>query len=962
VNPINGTAGNDTITGTSGADLIYGLEGNDIIDGGAGADTMHGGKGDDFYVFDDENDAAVELSGEGTDTIYTRRNLLIMPGNVENAAYIGPSGTGSTLVGNGGANRLVGNDGDDTLFGMGGADTMIGKAGNDTYRVHDAGDLVVEAAGEGSDWVISHLAKYTLAANVERLSFDLPAGVFAHAVGNALDNRIDGTSGDDILDGGAGADTLVGGDGNDTYHVDSIYDFLSENPDISGGIDRAVTGLLTYNLPRGVEQLVFSGTGNFTGTGNDDDNYLQGGAGNDRLTGGIGIDTLAGRGGDDTYFVDSSDDVIVEEANAGIDMVVTAVSTYFLPDNVEDLIYSGPANESFFGTGNNLVNVIIGGDWHDALDGKGGADVMAGGKGHDIYRVDNAGDQIAEEAGQGEDTVYSELTYFKLGINVEHLRYVGNDTLSFTGVGNEYNNNISGGAADDVLDGGTGADQMLGHGGNDTYWVDNLGDKVVEDAGKGIDEVRVRMLSSYTLGANVERLSYDGTGAFWATGNALDNRLITGSGNDRLDGGAGADRMEGNGGNDIYVVDSAGDLVVELANGGSDTVSTALSAYTLTDNVETLIYAGASNLSFSAIGNALDNVISAGEANDFIDGGAGADRMTGGGGNDVYVVDNAGDVIVEGGFGGGIDEVRTTLGSRTDFTKMYVLPDNLENLTGISAGAQGVSGNRLNNIVKMGAGGDLVVLDDGGDDTVQSGGGNDFLYYGDAFTVADSNDGGAGMDTLGLLGNYYMTLGEKSLVNIEKLSVYGSGATEGPGFSYTLTTIDANVGAGKRLMVVGQSLGDNEFLHFNGAAEKDGSFNLRGGKGDDTLIGGAGADLFVGGRGHDDLTGGAGNDVFEYLSLADSTVFDQDRIRDFAKGDKIKLSAIDADANAANGNGAFTFIGEQDFGNVAGQLRATRWDGGWIVEADVNGDSFTDLSIFVTTAGSHIMSASDFVL
>jgi Ca2+-binding RTX toxin-like protein len=696
-------------------------------------------------------------------------------------------------------------------------------------------------------------------------------------------------------------------------------------------------------------------------TGSTEADILYGLGGGDWLYGLGGDDIMHGGTGNDTYYVEDAGDQVIENAGEGIDIVVTSLPWYQLGGNVEELRFNGPATATFFGIGNELDNYLQGGVGHDSLNGGGGNDTMAGGYGNDHYYVDSRDDTVSEFAEGGIDMVLSFSTYYKLGAHVEGLEFRGDSTASFTGIGNDQYNRLAGLDGDDFLDGGAGADTMLGGGGNDTYYVDRHGDEVFEEAGKGDDTIIVQNMVSFTLAANVERLRFDGTFNFQAHGNALDNVLVTGSGNDMLNGGAGADTMHGGAGNDGYFVREAGDKVIEAANAGTDTVWTNLSAYTLPDHVENLSFDGILNASIVATGNALDNVIESGQGADTIDGGAGADRMAGGGGNDLYVVDNAGDTVVEFD-GGGIDEVRTALGSRSDFTKMYVLPENIENLTGTSSAAQGVYGNRLNNIIKMGAAGDLVVLDGGGDDSVQSGGGNDFLYYGNAFTVADGNDGGAGMDTVGLLGNYHLTLGEKSLVNIEKLSVYSSGTPEGPGNSYNLTTIDANVGAGKRLMVVGQSLGASETLHFNGSAEKDGSFNLRGGKGADTLIGGAGADLLVGGRGADTLTGGAGTDTFEYLSVADSTRTVQDRILDFAKGDKIKLSAIDADGNAANGNGAFTFIGEQDFGNVAGQLRATRWDGGWMVEADVNGDSAADLSIFVSTSWSHVMSASDFVL
>jgi len=94
----------------------------------------------------------------------------------------------------------------------------------------------------------------------------------------------------------------------------------------------------------------------------------------------------------------------------------------------------------------------------------------------------------------------------------------GNDTLNGAG-GNDI---INGGAGNDRIDGGTGADQMYGGIGNDTYTVDDIGDQVFENANEGGDHVRTT-LSTYTLGANIENLTYIGSGAFTGSGNALGN-------------------------------------------------------------------------------------------------------------------------------------------------------------------------------------------------------------------------------------------------------------------------------------------------------------------------------------------------------------------------------------------------------------------------------------------------------
>ncbi|CDZ68405.1 Hypothetical protein, partial CDS, partial [Neorhizobium galegae bv. orientalis] len=86
-----------------------------------------------------------------------------------------------------------------------------------------------------------------------------------------------------------------------------------------------------------VENLVYSGSGNFAGTGNVLANTITGGAGNDTLNGGAGADTLVGGSGNDVYVIDNAADAIVESVAQGTDTMQTALASYTLADNVENL-------------------------------------------------------------------------------------------------------------------------------------------------------------------------------------------------------------------------------------------------------------------------------------------------------------------------------------------------------------------------------------------------------------------------------------------------------------------------------------------------------------------------------------------------------------------------------------------------------------------------------------------------
>jgi len=449
---------------------------------------------------------------------------------------------------------INGTDGNDTLKGSAGEDYIYGKAGKDILY------------GYGGD------------------------------------DYLDGGAGEDILYGGAGKDillgdpngillnytsanTMYGGPGNDIYFVNNSKDKVVENPNegndtIFACWDIGTAGAnFTYVLSPNVEILFFlnvkdTNTGNYTNmpyngkgnaldnvmVGNLSNNILSGEGGNDTITGykgndtlfggdgddfldggfvsgttspdtsltsadmRVGIDTMYGGKGNDYYFLDTISDKVVEYAGEGYDRVYAWISSsYTLPANVEFLWLQGSANSN--GTGNGLANYIVGNSGKNTLNGGG-----------------------------------------------------GNDTL----VGQDGNDTIWGGAGNDALSGGTGADVMAGGAGNDWYSVDNIGDKVTENANAGTDKVNASI--SYALGANVENLVLSaGTNNINGSGNNLNNAITGNSGNNMLSGGGGNDRLNGGAGNDILIGGTGNDtltggtgadiFVFESIYGGVDTIT-----------------------------------------------------------------------------------------------------------------------------------------------------------------------------------------------------------------------------------------------------------------------------------------------------------------------------------------------------------------------------------------------------
>lgn len=232
-----------------------------------------------------------------------------------------------------------------------------------------------------------------------------------------------------------------------------------------------------------VANLTLTGTAGINATGNSLDNALAGNIGNNILDGKGGADVMSGDLGNDTYIVDSLGDIIKENSNAGIDAVMSALSSITLTTNVENFVYTGTGN--VHAIGNSGANTLIGGTGNDLLDGRDGADKLIGGRGADVYVVNNLGDLVVERVGEGADTVRSSIN-ITLGNNVEKLILFNN--IAAKGIGNNLNNAITGNAIDNILDGGAGVDILTGGSGNDTF-VFSLGqsdgDTIADFTGSG---------------------------------------------------------------------------------------------------------------------------------------------------------------------------------------------------------------------------------------------------------------------------------------------------------------------------------------------------------------------------------------------------------------------------------------------------------------------------------------------
>jgi serralysin len=273
----------------------------------------------------------------------------------------------------------------------------------------------------------------------------------------------------------------------------------------------------------------------------------------------------------------------------------------------------------------------------------------------------------------------------------------------------------TGTAGSDVLVGGAGGDRLTGGSGNDTYTVNNAGDVVAELASQGSDHVKAS-IATYALAANVEKLTYVGTGDFAGTGDTLDNVITGGTGHDTLRSGGGNDTIYGSAGNDTVHGESGLDLVY----GGDGTDK---------------IFGGASNDRLSGdagddwvLGEGNRDYLYGWTGNDLLDGGADNDRMVGCSGNDTYIVNSWGDIVTEKA-NEGIDTVQSSVS--------YTLGGYVENMVLTGAGAiKGTGNGGHNSIVGNGAANSLS--GGSGNDTLDGGAGNDLLTGGqgaDAYII-----------------------------------------------------------------------------------------------------------------------------------------------------------------------------------------------------------------------------------
>ena len=616
---LNGNAGSDDLDGNGGNDTLNGGDGLDTLEGGAGNDIVNGGAGDDTILYLMESDGADTVNG-GLDA-----DTLVIQGNDNDDEQLDVIFNGVSITRFEAAGALGTVTGVETIT----ADLGIGDTNTLSYNGTLAGVSVLV------DLSLGTASGFSLIANV---------------------NNVIGGAGADTLIGGLGNNNLNGGGGNDVFVVNDTGDTVTEGG--GGGIDQVNSLANTFTIgDADVENLTFTGDGNFTGTGNNSANVITGGAGSDTLNGLGGADTMNGLAGNDTinYTIGGGADNI--NGGDGTDTLAIIANggndTLTVSYDGTTLVNLGPATI----TGIELISANLGG-----------------------------GNNTLSYAGPG--------TTVGVAVNL-----TTNTAPGFNGIANinnvtggNFNDTLIGSGVANILTGGGGSDTLMGAGGTDTaaflsaranYGFSLVGGNVVvtdlragsPDGADTLTSIETVSFPGETLALRVgtdagQTMTFNG-GADLLLGFGGNDTLNSGGGTDVLVGGAGNDALNGGAGDDTAVFSGPISSYSFALVGANLTVTGPDGTDTL-NSIETVQFATqVLDLNFgTAAGNTLDTGAGADlllglGGDDELDGGAGADVLVGGAGNDDFNFDdgNSGvgaanrDVILDFLGGGGAEDI-----------------------------------------------------------------------------------------------------------------------------------------------------------------------------------------------------------------------------------------------------------------------------------------------------------------
>jgi Ca2+-binding RTX toxin-like protein len=929
-----GEAGNDTLLGRGGVDLLFGGDGNDVLTGGDADDQMFGQAGNDRLIWNPGDDTDLHEGGAGNDTsevnggngaeqftltangtrvrfdrldpapfsidIGTTENLVLnMNGGDDSFSATGNIAAliAVTVDGGAGNDRILGSNGADTLLGGDGNDFIDGQQGNDVALLGAGDDVFQWDPGDGSDVVegqsgadtmlfngsaasegidiFANGGRATFTRDIANITMDLNdvERIDFRALGGADRVTVNDLTGTEVAEvvvdlagtaggatGDAAADTV---NANATSTNDAIVVGGNTNGVTVGGLAADITitnadqtDLLNVNGLAGDDSIdasaLVAGTMTFVASGGDGNDTLRGSGGNDVLRGGAGDDVLTGGDGDDQMFGDAGNDRMIWNP----------------------------------------------GDDSDVMEGGGGNDIaeVNGGNGAEVFTATANGDRVRFERANPAPFSIDIGTTERVVVNMNG----GDDSFSATGnLAALTAFTVDGGAGNDTILGGNGADLLLGGDGND--FIDGqqgadtallgAGDDVFQwDPGDGSDVVEGQdgtdtMLFNGSAANEIFNLSANGGRALFTRN--LANITMDLNDVERVD-------LRAFGGTDEFNINdlSATDVtqvVVDLAGAGG-TADGARDQITATgrataDNV-TIATAGAET---TVTGLPADLRITNADA------GTDALRVNTGAGNDVVNASTmlATGVVLTVDAGAGNDQIQGGAGADVIFG---------------GAGNDTIDGNRGNDTAFMGDGNDLFVWDPGdGSDVIEGEAGTDTMlfngagasenitisangaratFFRDVGAITMDMDGVENLTFNALAGSDNVVVNDLAgtavdlvTVNLgtdgaaDKVTANGAAATESirianSGAGVLVSGIAADVRitgaeAAADQLEVRAGAGDDT-LDASGLSSNRLQLQLFGDAGNDRIIGSGGADFINGGAGTDIVSMGGGNDRFQW--------------------------------------------------------------------------------------------------
>jgi|GEM_PF-1733159 len=823
---VYGQDGNDIVTGDDGNDIVTGDDGNDSLYGGTGNDTMDGGTGDDFIDGESGND--IIDTGTGNDTV------------------LGGLGD-DQITGLSGINLIDGGLGNDYITGGTGNSTLDGGGDNDTLESGEGGERLTGGAGADDFWFLNNTVSEF----------------------GEMDFVTDFSQGQDTL--------LVVGYDNISYSETAgtgsnlTYYFQSGNTILhhTDGFALTLIGEITLNNDDGDDgnDLIWGGTGNDSIDGGNGADRIWGGSGNDTLYGGDNSNSTGNR--EDTIFAGAGDDSITG-GDRGYNLIYADDGDDTISfSGQRDTIYAGDGDDVLFKTGGYTTGggYVDTGDGNDEITFTGTTQYITviTGEGNDTVNGDNSRGDV--DLGAGDDEYNGGLSRATLYAGE------GSDNINITST---FNTSVRGGDGDDdILVRGSYSTHLWGDAGDDIFVIDSAfysGDRygtslrlTIRDLTSGEDIIDLRG-SGYTgfvegaafgttlgwgyhsyWGAELfQGVSQDDvTFGFYVSGNFAsfdpNDFLFTdaaniGTAGDDIIVGIAEHGVRGLDGNDTLTGGDGGIYDIYGDDGDDDiTVGNAIvSAFGGIGN-DTISAVGQTG-SYSLTGGDGDDLITGSDQDDFIHGDGDNDTIDGGIGNDTIYGGDGIDSIIGGT---GSDSLRG--GDNGDWIEGG---DDSDTIVG-DDGNDTLYGGAGNDLFGSGDGGDDLIYGEAGTDTHYRNGGNDTFHGGDD---RDSYFDGDGDDL-----------------------IYGDG-----GDDYIRTDLGNNTAYGGD--------GDDEFVHDNffgtaGSAEwygENGEDTFTLSLGSNTVEGGADNDRFNFFGGTNIATGGAGADEFNFslTSMSILNIFD----------------------------------------------------------------------------------------